>query len=199
MQISFGKAVTESRANLVLLAAMAHVSCSSGPEQTPVVTADKPFAAAGSIEMQLDGGDYSIRAGTDERIRVSFAGNNGNAAAIWRPVARMRIWQSEIRGITIFGRRSKFRRGRTSPSISPVAISRSPPSQGRRILTAWPGTSAFRSQTPMTTVLWTLPSRLGISTPDPLVILARDFPRTSNGRDQASTPCAPVSAPATWN
>jgi hypothetical protein len=81
MQISFGKAVMESRANLVLLAAMALVSCSSRPEQPPVTTADKPFAAAGSIEMQLDGGDYIIRAGADEHIRVSFAGNYGNAAA----------------------------------------------------------------------------------------------------------------------
>ena len=31
--------------------------------------------------MQLDGGDYIIRAGHDERIRVSFEGNTGNAAA----------------------------------------------------------------------------------------------------------------------
>ncbi len=42
---------------------------------------DKPFAAAGSIEMQLDGGDYTIRASPDEHIRVSFAGNTGNATA----------------------------------------------------------------------------------------------------------------------
>jgi hypothetical protein len=47
----------------------------------PVIKADKPFAAAGSIEMQLDGGDYSIRASADGHIRVSFAGNIGNAAA----------------------------------------------------------------------------------------------------------------------
>ena len=31
--------------------------------------------------MQLGGGDYIIRAGPDEHIRVSFAGNTGNAAA----------------------------------------------------------------------------------------------------------------------
>jgi hypothetical protein len=81
MQISFGRAVMEWRANLVLLAAMALVSCSLIPEQPPVMKADQPFAAAGSIEMQLDGGDYIIRAATDERIRVSFAGNYDNAAA----------------------------------------------------------------------------------------------------------------------
>ena len=82
MQISFGKAVMKSKANLVLLAAIALASCSSRPEQSPpVMKVDKPFAAGGSIEMQLDGGDYIIRAGPDERIRVSFAGNSGNAAA----------------------------------------------------------------------------------------------------------------------
>jgi hypothetical protein len=85
MQISFGVAVMNSRANLILLAAIALASCSSRPEQAmvvaPVMKVDKPFAAAGSIEMQLDGGDYIIRASPDERIRVSFAGNTGNAAA----------------------------------------------------------------------------------------------------------------------
>jgi hypothetical protein len=81
MQISFGKAVMKSKANAVLLAAIVLASCSRGPEQPPVTKADKPFAAAGSIEMQLEGGDYAIRASPDERIRVSFAGNTGNAAA----------------------------------------------------------------------------------------------------------------------
>lgn len=42
---------------------------------------DHPFTAAGSIEMKLESGDYIIRAGPDERIRVSFGGNTGNAAA----------------------------------------------------------------------------------------------------------------------
>ena len=82
MQISFGKAVMKSKANLLFLAAIALASCSSlRPDQPPVMKADKPFAAAGSIEMQLDGGDYVIRASPDEHIRVSFAGNTGNAAA----------------------------------------------------------------------------------------------------------------------
>lgn len=85
MQISFGEAVMKSKANLILLAAIALASCSSGPERAavmaPVMKVDKPFAAAGSIEMQLEGGDYTIRASPDERIRVSFAGNTGNATA----------------------------------------------------------------------------------------------------------------------
>ena len=85
MEISFGEAVMYSKANLILLAAIALASCSSRSEQAtvmaPVMKVDKPFAAAGSIEMQLDGGDYIIRASPDERIRVSFAGDTGNAAA----------------------------------------------------------------------------------------------------------------------
>jgi hypothetical protein len=85
MQISFGGAVINSKLNLIFLAAIALASCSSRPEQAtvmaPVTKVDKPFAAAGSIEMQLDGGDYIIRASPDERIRVSFGGNTGNAAA----------------------------------------------------------------------------------------------------------------------
>ena len=85
MQIWFGEGVMNSKTNLLLLAAIALASCWSRPEpatvMAPVMKVDKPFAAAGSIEMQLDGGDYIIRASPDERIRVSFAGNTGNAAA----------------------------------------------------------------------------------------------------------------------
>jgi hypothetical protein len=84
MEISFGVVVVNSRASLILLAAVALASCSSSPERAtvaaPIVKADKPFAVAGSIEMQLDGGDYTIRASPDEHIRVSFEGNTGNAA-----------------------------------------------------------------------------------------------------------------------
>ncbi len=84
MQTSCNKAVMNSKPYFILLAAIALASCSSfssKPEQAAVVKADKPFASAGSIEMQLDGGDYTIRASPDEHIRVSFAGNTGNAAA----------------------------------------------------------------------------------------------------------------------
>jgi len=89
MQNLFCRTAMKSKANLVLLAAIALASCSSTPEQAPATTLeqppamkiDKPFAAGGSIEMQLGGGDYTIRAGPDERIRVSFAGTAGTAAA----------------------------------------------------------------------------------------------------------------------
>jgi hypothetical protein len=85
MQIWCGEGVMKSRTNLILLAAIALASCSSRTEpaavMAPVMKVDKPFAAAGTIEMQLDGGDYIIRASPDERIRVSFAGDTGNATA----------------------------------------------------------------------------------------------------------------------
>jgi hypothetical protein len=69
------------KTNLVLPFALALAACSPQTDQPPVVKADNPFAAAGSIEMQLDSGDYTIRASPDEHIRVSFAGNIGNATA----------------------------------------------------------------------------------------------------------------------
>jgi hypothetical protein len=83
MHIWMGRAVMKSKANLVIAATITLAACSSTPtpDQPPVVKADKPFAAGGSIEMQLDGGDYVIRASSDEHIRVSFAGNTGDATA----------------------------------------------------------------------------------------------------------------------
>ena len=91
MQISFGKMTLKSKGDLIVLIAIGLASCSSKPEQSPVssstpeqppvIKADKPFVAAGNIEMRLSGGDYIIRASTDEHIRVSFGGNAGNAAA----------------------------------------------------------------------------------------------------------------------
>jgi hypothetical protein len=67
----------------ILLAAGLCSSCSgpSTPDQPQIVKAEKPFASAGSIEMDLDGGNYSIRAAATDQIRVSFGGNTGNARA----------------------------------------------------------------------------------------------------------------------
>jgi hypothetical protein len=80
--------VSKPNPTLIVLAAIALASCSSKPEPAqstaetaPVVKLDKPFAAAGNIEMQLDGGDYTIKASADEHVRVSFAGNKGDAIA----------------------------------------------------------------------------------------------------------------------
>lgn len=84
MQISPYSAI-KLKTTFVVVAAIAICSCSSKPEQQaeqpPVVKVDQTLSAAGMIEMQLDGGDYNIRPVNDERIRVSFAGNIGNAAA----------------------------------------------------------------------------------------------------------------------
>ena len=199
MQIAFAKAVMKSKANLVLLAAIAVASCSSQPEQPPVVKVDKPFAAAGSIEMQLDGGDYIISASPDERIRVSFAGNTGNAAAdlgttgTHANLAVRDTPHSNFRATVEVPATADLTVHLAAGNLQVAAIT------GNKDIDARPGRSGFRSQTPMTTVLWTLPSKLGTSTPDLLAILAQDFPRNSNGRVPASTHCAPVSAPATWN
>ena len=45
------------------------------------VKAEKPFAAGGSLEMQLGGGDYEVRPAAADRIRISFGGNTGSATA----------------------------------------------------------------------------------------------------------------------
>jgi len=45
------------------------------------VKAEKPFASGGSIEMQLEGGNYNIRPASGDTIRISFGGNPGNATA----------------------------------------------------------------------------------------------------------------------
>ena len=209
VQISFGNMMLKSKGNLIVLAAIGLASCSSRPEQSPVrsstpeqppvIKADKPFVAAGNIEMRLSGGDYIIRAGTDEHIRISFGGNTGNAAAeVTTSGTRANLSITDTPHSN-FRATVEVPQRRTSPSISPAAMSRSPESRGTKISTARPETSRFRSQTPMITVQWMLLSRWGISTGDPLVILAQDSPRTSNGRALASTPCAPVWAPATWN
>lgn len=91
MRISLAGVILSSKVNVIILTATALVSCSSGPEhstvnssapeQPSVVKADKPFVASGKIEMRLSGGDYVVRAATDERIRVSFGGNTGDAVA----------------------------------------------------------------------------------------------------------------------
>jgi len=49
------------------------------PVATKPLVADKPFVAGGSIDMQLDGGGYEVRAAADNHIRVTLSGNIGNA------------------------------------------------------------------------------------------------------------------------
>src|SRR6266852_9460146 len=41
--------------------------------------AEQSFVAGGSIDMQLDGGEYEIRPAADSHIRITSSGNTGNA------------------------------------------------------------------------------------------------------------------------
>ena len=43
---------------------------------------EKPFVSGGRIEMHLDGGDYQVRPGDTNRIRVTLSGNIGNAKVV---------------------------------------------------------------------------------------------------------------------
>jgi hypothetical protein len=75
------KRTSVGKAILGALIAVFFSSCASAPDQPMVVKAEKPFAAGGSIEMQLDGGNYEIRPASADRIRISFGGNTGSATA----------------------------------------------------------------------------------------------------------------------
>jgi len=46
---------------------------------TPL-TAEKPFAAGGTIEMQLDGGGYEVRPSADNRVRITTDEHIGDAS-----------------------------------------------------------------------------------------------------------------------
>jgi hypothetical protein len=71
----------------VLLTFFLCEGCSSPPPAgtaetaKPTVMADKPFASAGKIVVELEGGSYAVRPAADEHIRVSFSGNVGTARA----------------------------------------------------------------------------------------------------------------------
>ena len=72
------------RTATVILAAACCTSCfnmSVGPNNPPVVQAEKPFTSGGSIEMELSGGNYSVKPAAGDTIRVTFSGNTGNATA----------------------------------------------------------------------------------------------------------------------
>ena len=70
-----------------LLASACHPareSADAGDASAPAtksVVADKPFVAAGKINLELDGGAYDVRTTADNHIRVTLTGNTGNAKA----------------------------------------------------------------------------------------------------------------------
>ena len=68
----------------VSVSALAVLLCSCGgsaPDEPMAMKTERPFAAAGSIEMQLEGGSYEIKPASGDVIRISFGGNTGNATA----------------------------------------------------------------------------------------------------------------------
>lgn len=76
------RSIVNWKANVVMpTAAGFWASCSSTPDAPQVVKTEKPFVSAGSIEMQLDGGNYAVRPAAADSIRVSFGGNTGNSTA----------------------------------------------------------------------------------------------------------------------
>ena len=52
----------------------------AGPHaQTKASTTDKAFVSGGKVEMQLEAGNYAVRAAADNHIRVALNGNPANA------------------------------------------------------------------------------------------------------------------------
>jgi hypothetical protein len=47
--------------------------------QNKANTTEKPFVSGGTIEMRLDGGNYTVRPAADNHIRVTLSGNTANA------------------------------------------------------------------------------------------------------------------------
>ena len=71
--------------SLAIIAAVSLSTCACGLMDhrstrtgTPL-TAEKPFAAGGRIEMQLDGGDYEVRPSADNRVRIATDVHIGDA------------------------------------------------------------------------------------------------------------------------
>ena len=70
---------------LAIIAAVSLSTCACGlmdqrsTRTGAPLTAEKPFAAGGRIEMQLDGGDYEVRPSADNRVRIATDEHIGDA------------------------------------------------------------------------------------------------------------------------
>jgi len=63
------------------LSAFACVEMDTGGGKTgPPLTADKPFAAGGRVELQLESGSYQVRSSTDNHVRVTSDEHIGDAS-----------------------------------------------------------------------------------------------------------------------
>ncbi len=63
----------------VLAAGLWTVAGPHAQMQTKASTNDKAFVSGGKVEMQLEAGNYAVRAAADNHIRVALNGNPGNA------------------------------------------------------------------------------------------------------------------------
>ena len=64
-----------SIAAVVLAAAV----CATASIDAQTKSADKPFAVGGKVNIQLEGGEYEVRAAADNHVRITMSGNTGNA------------------------------------------------------------------------------------------------------------------------
>jgi hypothetical protein len=75
---------TTARFAVVVAVSLSAFACvrfdtSSGRTGTPL-TADKPFAAGGRIELQLESGGYEVRSSTDNHVRITSDERIGDAS-----------------------------------------------------------------------------------------------------------------------
>ena len=73
------EAIVKSRASVVMLFVAGWCAPGLLQAQNNASAADKPFVAGGKVDMELSGGDYTIRPAADNHIRVTFRGSSGSA------------------------------------------------------------------------------------------------------------------------
>jgi hypothetical protein len=79
-------AIMKTEKGLAIIAAASLSAFACGPLDSrstrtgPPLTAEKPFAAGGRIEMQLDGGRYDVQPSADNRVRITTDEHIGDAA-----------------------------------------------------------------------------------------------------------------------
>jgi hypothetical protein len=72
---------TATGLTVVAAASLAAFACVFAPVKTgSPLTADKPFAAGGRVQIQLAPGDYQVRASADNHVRITSDRNIGDAS-----------------------------------------------------------------------------------------------------------------------
>jgi hypothetical protein len=82
-RIAIGTASLAGAFALSMMSGCVQVQNSSGSDAAtgPAITAEKPFVSGGTVKLQLDAGDYEVRPGSGNVVRVSLTGNTGSATA----------------------------------------------------------------------------------------------------------------------